>query len=238
MKESLLTSSNGIYPPHFVRLPFPDGLLRHLLVILERSEHGDYQDFPPEGFDTQLILGRISEIQFFTDEITRFYSLMLLEDGSYCFYRSDQNESPSVVTYYPNLANAPDFQAWESNLEEYLTVDLPNQLYALRVDSAKDAGPILDALCVDSIVGPYTLETSPGNLTIRVETPTDQIQIEDQRDQYLGWASLRMIDLVEDIGTVTWVYPATEELPQGCSWQITGNGKPHSAGEFRLRYNS
>ena len=51
------------------------------------------------------------------------------------------------MTYYPNLANAPDFQAWESNLEEYLTVDLPNQLYALRVDSAKYAGPILDALC-------------------------------------------------------------------------------------------
>ena len=238
LKESLLTSSNGIYPPHFVRLPFPDGLLRHLLVILERSEHGDYQDFPPEGFDTQLILGRISEIQFFTDEITRFYSLMLLEDGSYCFYRSDQNEGPSVVTYYPNLANAPDFQAWESNLEEYLTVDLPNQLYALRVDSAKDAGPILDALCVDSIVGPYTLETSPGNLTIRVETPTDQIQIEDQRDQYLGWASLRIMDLVGDIDTVIWEYPASESLPEGATWSVSGSKGLATLQQFRTGYNS
>ena len=209
-----------------------------MLVILERSEHEDYQDFPPEGFDTQPILGRISEILFFTDEMTRFYSLMLLEDGSYCFYRSDQNESPSVVTYYPNLADAPDFQAWESNLEEYLTVDLPNQLYALRVDSAKDAGPILDALYVDYIVGPYTLETSPGNLTIQVETPTDQIQIEDQRDQYLGWASLRMIDLVGDIDTVTWEYPASESLPEGATWSVSGSKGLATLQQFRDGYNS
>ena len=105
------------------------------------------------------------------------------------------------------------------------------------MDSAKDAGPILEALQIFMFFS-YTTESADGNLTIRVEDACTQTVIEHQRDQYLGWASLRIIDLVEDIGTVTWVYPATEELPQGCSWQITGNGKPDSAGEFRLRYNS
>lgn len=216
----------------------PDGLLKHLLTILERSPHEDYQGIPRGGLSTQLILGRISEIHFSTDGMTRSYSLMHLTDGRYCLYRFDEREDTLQAAYYPDLADAPDFQTWEGWLEEYLTVDLPDQLYALRVDSAKNVDPILEALYIINVVNSYTLESSGGNLTIRVETPTSQRQIEEQRDQYLTWASLRIIDLVGDINTVTWAYPPTEELPEGVSWKITGNGKPHSVGEFRLAYNS
>ena len=216
---------------------FPNDLFTELISVLSAQEHEDYQEFPHLGLSTAPILGRIDAIRFGTADLSIYYSLMQMEDGRYCLYRFDETEDTLQIAYYPNLANAPDFQAWESNLEEYLTVDLPDQLYALRVDSAKDAGPILEALQIFMFFS-YTTESADGNLTIRVEDACTQTVIEHQRDQYLGWASLRIIDLVEDIGTVTWVYPATEELPQGCSWQITGNGKPDSAGEFRLRYNS
>ena len=87
-------------------------------------------------------------------------------------------------------------------------------------------------------MGPYSLETSPGNLTIRVETPTDQIQIEDQRDQYLGWASLRIMDLVGDIDTVIWEYPASESLPEGATWSVSGSKELATLQQFRDGYNS
>ena len=102
------------------------------------------------------------------------------------------------------------------------------------MDTVEKARPILNELCIDSVVGPYTMKTSPNTITIQAETVYTQDEIEHHRKHYLMWASARIIDLAEDAYHIVWEYPG----PEGCTWEYNGHQKAQSVEEFRERYNS
>ena len=222
-------------------LDFPEDLRQELVVILNQQEHQDYVWTQPGDLDIVPILERLSDITFAPDEQGWNYALMLLEDGTYFLERSIPDDDLTIYTQaarYPDLADSPDFQQWLEKLQEYLYVKLPDQIYEMRVDTPQQARSAMAPFAISGIVGDYTLDYEGNRLIVQVETPTRLYTIEDQRKQYLGWASLRMIDLIGGINTVAWVYPPTEELPEGCSWEINNYQKAQSAQEFRSGYNS
>ncbi|MBR3753194.1 MAG: hypothetical protein IKK50_08700 [Ruminiclostridium sp.] len=211
----------------------PDSLLEDLLTILETTPHDPEQDFTGvRSYD--LIAGKLEDIGFYNQDWSHMYSLMLSSDGRYLLNHMDEKAGTWKMVYYPELADSPDFQAWLSRLETYLTTVIPDQLYSKGVDSVEKARPILGDLYIDSVVGPYTMKTSPNTITIQAETVYTQDEIEHHRKHYLMWASARIIDLVEDAYHIVWEYPG----PEGCTWEYNSTQKAQSAEEFRERYNS
>ena len=210
----------------------PDSLLEDLLTILETTPHDPELDFTGvQSYD--LIAGKLEDIGFYNQDWSHMYSLMLSSDGRYLLNHMDEKAGAWKMVYYPELADSPDFQAWLSRLETYLTTVIPDQIYEQRVDSVENVRYILDDLCIDSVVN-YNLKTSPNTITFQAETLYTQDEIEHHRKHYLMWASARIIDLVEDAYHIVWEYPG----PEGCTWEYNGHQKAQSAEEFRERYNS
>ena len=233
MLDGSATSSSTTYA-------LPGTLLPDLLSILESQEHEPYQEGRWEGtFPSQLILGKLDEIHFSSWDNVHDYALLLAADGRYLLTHSDAAENGTwEMAYYTDLSENPDFQAWMTRLEDYLTTIIPEQIYSQQVDSVEKATPVLNALQVSGVVGPYTVETSPNTITILVEEVHTMDEIEAQQTHYLLWLSARVIDLVGDAYKIVWDYPGSEELPYGYSWEYHDHQKAQSVEEFRERYNS
>ena len=216
----------------------PDSLLRDLLIILETHPHDPEQDFT--GVDAtgvrsyDLIAGKLEDICFYNLDGSHMYSLLLSSDGRYLLSHFDEDAGTWSMVFYPDLAADPDFQSWMTRLEVYLSSVIPAHLYERRVDTVEKARHILNELYIGDVVGPYTLKTSPNTITIQAETVYTPEEIEAQKNEYLLWASARIIDLVEDAYHIVWEYPG----PEGCTWEYNSTQKAQSLEEYLIGYNS
>lgn len=221
-------------------VPVPEDLQRELISLLNQYPHEDYTAtalliYRPENEarTPALIAGLTTELSLNAPDQNTSYILRKQEDGSMFLERIRPDGDEAV--YLSDLAETPEYQAWEASLEAYLITDSWDRICALATDSGQDTEAvtaILDALYLQDqeLAGPCNLEFSSGTLTIRPEWDTDPETIQLQRENYLDWASQLICQLVTDVDAVTWVYP------NGVTWTVQDSGNEITQEDFLAHF--
>ena len=182
----------------------PEDLRTRLTALLADHGHESYAALdsyaPTEG---TLVLN--NSVQGSTQASgTAFYfdpAEMTLTRVNHDGYSATRKQASLKAT----LAQDPDYAAWQTDLETYLTTGRADTLYALKtpyIGSVPACGAILQELNVGEVLGPYTLElqtdTEPYGITLHTDRSFGAFQ--EERDAYLdyisqvGWLFLALVD--------------------------------------------
>lgn len=147
------------------------------------------------------------------------------------------------------LKDDPAYQAWQGELEDYLTTGRADELYALRtayIGNHVADGEILKALNVAGVAGSYTMELQtdqePYGLTLHLEDFPSLETEQTRTAEYLHQVGILFVALVDNASFFHWDCVKTEA--DGTVRTLAGSGvqpglqKPVDRDAFQALYTA